>query len=159
MPQNMVFRIEGYHNVFSKCREDMRGGGVCTYIKSNIPVQVINSLFVSKICKTLCVKTTIQKKKIYFLNVYFGQNNKMEAIKLLKDFIATLRLKSSHICLLSDFNICMQELGTLPEADYIFDCITANAIYPQVNFPTRIITVNNKLQSSSIDNIFISQKF
>ena len=59
-----------------------------------------------KICESICIKTSIDKKTVYFLNVYLGQTKKDEGILMIKNFIETLNLKNAALITVGDFTQC-----------------------------------------------------
>ena len=153
IPDKFDITIPGYHQPYISTRKTKRGGGVCTYVKTNIAVKVLKSPFVEGHLETKLLKLTLKNITYHCLNAYFGQNNKEKIIYDFTSFIASEKSNNNQWIIGGDFNIDLLKTDK-SEPNYLIDSMASLELFPQANFPTRILQFGNTVQTGLIDNIF-----
>lgn len=117
--KNISLTIPGYHDPVLRQRKASKGGGVATYVRSNIAINKHHSPFIEKICETQMLTLTVKKKSYTILNCYLGQLQKTTILDTLFQFISNLKQK--NMIILGDFNIDMLQVDSNPDSTRFSD--------------------------------------
>ena len=155
-----VFNIRGYNLVY-KDRKDMKGGGVCFYIRNNYKFKIIDdlSIFIPKVFESLVIEINCKGKSISIANIYRSPtcpNNisPSEKNELFMNHLSNYQHYMSNVnCesfILGDFNIDLLKKENL-STNFLESFLTFGFL-PCVTKATRVDKWANSF--SSIDNIF-----
>ena len=150
-PDNM-FKIDGYHPPFRRGR-DCHGGGLMTFIRSDIPSARREELESPSIEMT-CIQITLSRRKWAIISLYRPQRTSTNVfLSELTDSLDVIINRYDNILILGDLNIDLmdpndQGFNNLVDFCEIFDLTNL------INFDTCV----TKNHSSSIDVILTNRK-
>ena len=98
--------LPGYR-LFRKDRTHADRGGVCIYIKDNIPAKKINLKYQDLAPELLCIEGEINKTKVLVGVLYKPPKVKYDILENVLEELAFLTTKYEHTILMGDFNINM----------------------------------------------------
>ena len=150
---NDLFNIEGYSFV-SRHRTQMKGGGVCIYIRNtfNFTIRDDLSVFHEGIFESVFIEVTTKSKSIILGEIYrTPSSNKAETIQIFENIFDKLSAENKDIILATDQNIDYLDIENT-HVQNLINISFASGILPSITKPTRVTTNSATL----IDNIYAS---
>lgn len=146
---NSIYKIEGF-NLFYKCRNNRKGGGLLIYIKDILTTDIVKSNFNTAEHLLVCVYNNVINFNLLF--IYRPPDKNTE------DFVKELELyiqseKSKNLVIMGDMNIDTTS-DILVNAKYL-SMLNGYGFIQKIEKPTREESRNNIWVKSCIDHIFV----
>jgi len=164
-PADADFSLPGYHNLLYKLRRNnVQGGGVGIYIKSNLNynVNVKSSIFVDRIFESFLVDISIKNKKVTVGSIYrpsvnhptLNPNQQFEQfLDLFNNLLSDLSDGNEDVYLLGDFNIDLLKINTCSKARQYVDTFFSYGYLQTITKPTRCTNSSASLLDHCITNV------
>ena len=103
--------------------------------------------------QALWIEISFVKKKNVICGVRYHQHNSPESfLKYLEEIIDKFTSTGKNLCLLGDFNLCLQKIETCNYSRDFLLALQSCYLLPTIDKPTRV----HKNSASLIDNIFVN---
>ncbi len=164
IPSHANFSLHGYSNLEYKTRSNnVQGGGVGIYVRSNIPYSVSNvySVFSDRLFKSLFVELVINLSKLLVGSVYRPNVNHpnltqpdqlAQSMELFSNLLSQISSTNINVRILGDFNIEILKYNSSSVATEYVDLLFSFGLLQVISLPTRCRTTSATLIDLVITN-------
>ena len=158
--ESILYKLSDYESYMVTRESTKRGGGVCMFVKNNIPV-----VFESITCEGndgINAKFQIKNTDLQVLAFYRQpSSNKRKFVNELKNLIKNKQVCTNNVILVGDINIDILKKSKNKDRQVIEkyeNMLAANGYEKKIDSPTRQEWLNGVLCKSCIDHIYIKSE-
>ena len=150
-------KLDGYHDLITRTRDDGFRGGVGIFIKENLNYIIREDIgvFIPHVFESIFIEIKNKNSKNILIGVIYRPNSQPKAdIDIFSSTISDIMNKINNedkICaIMGDMNIDLLKFESHPKTSEYLDTIYSNGFFPVINKPTRLSTTSATL----IDHIY-----